>query len=348
MENTHKKCIAIVNVDSILGCCVAMELAQKLEKECKEVELHCLAKKIDHLDRLKKMKNVKLVKIDYNDEKCLHKAMERIHCTILMPEMCENRAKNAKNLICAMLKEKVGGILMVSAEGSESEGLRELNSFHEIERCIQDQHWEQCYLILRKSILNQCFMLWGPAVKEHGEFPLTCEKGCELAPLDACDLTCAIESIVVHYCRHGNPSLSTSSSSSVAAPGSSPFGEHRNKIYTLTGPNKITAEGIVHELNQATGQNVKFKPVSHDELRRYLESLKERQGFPEEDDINPDHDHHHDYAPNEATIRLLLDELALIERGEASFVSGDLEKIIGHKGKTMSDFFKKEKDSFKK
>ncbi|KAF9212085.1 hypothetical protein BGZ59_007257 [Podila verticillata] len=338
----HKTKLAVVNVDTCLGACIALYLAEKLEKECKEVELVCMGKKIDHLERLKKMKNVKLVQIKYDDEKCLHKAMNGICGTILLPEMCENRAKHAKNLLCAMKKEKVGGCLMVSVEGSEAEGLRELNSFHEIERCIQDTHWDKCYLILRNSILNQCFLFWSPVVREQGEFPLTIEKESQMAPLDACDLMCSIETIMVNYCRRHHGSKGAEDTDETA-----PFGEHRNKIYTLTGPSKITAESLVHELNEATGQNVKLKKVSHDELRRYLESLKD-QGWPEEEVDDNDVDALHRYAINEATIKLMMDELDLIKRDEAGFVSGDLEKIIGRKGKTPRDFFKKEKDAFKK
>ncbi|KAF9330013.1 hypothetical protein BG006_006985 [Podila minutissima] len=339
----HKTKLAFVNVDNILGGCVALHLAETLEKECKDVELVCMGKKIDHLDRLKKMKNVKLVQINYEDEKNLCKAMDGISCAIIVPEWREDRAKHGKSLIRAMEKEKVRGVLMVSVEGSEAEGLRELNSFHEIERSVQNTHWDHCYIILRKSILDQCFLLWGPVVKDQGEFPITLQKDSQMAPLDVRDLMSSIETIMTNYCRRQQGSKGAEDTDATA-----PFGEMRNKIYTLTGPAKITTEGFVCELNEATGQNVQFKQVSCDELRRYLESLKNR-GWPQEDEVDAEliDALRYEYAPNDATIRLLLDELELIKRDEASFVSGDLEKITGHKGKTPRDFFMKEKDAFK-
>ncbi|KAF9419984.1 hypothetical protein BGZ94_009263 [Podila epigama] len=326
----HHKKIAVVNVDSWLGCMTAIKLAETLEYECKEVQLVCMGRRIDHLDRLKKMKNVKLVKIDYEDDKCLNKAMSGIRCSILLPEMSERRAEHGKRIVCAMKKEKVGGCLMVSCEGAEAEGLHELNSFHEIERCIKNVDWD-CYLILRKSFLNQCLKLWSRAVKEQCEFPLTIGKDCAMAPLDVCDLICSIETVIVDYCRHHEGLVEEEERT--------PLGKHRNKTYTLTGPNKLTAENMVHELSEITGQNIQYKSVSKDELRRYFESLK--------DEHDVDHDDHH-MAPNEAVIRLILDELELIKRDEAGFVSGDLEKVIGHKGMPLRDFFKKEKDSFRK
>ncbi|KAG0341115.1 hypothetical protein BG000_010170 [Podila horticola] len=340
----NKTKLAVVNVDNWFGCCIALHLAEKLEKECKDVELVCMGKRIDQLERLKKMKNVKLVQINYDDEKNLQKAMDGVCCSILLPELREDRAKHGRNILSAMQKEKVRGCLMLSVEGSEAEGLRELNSFHEIERIVQDTYWEHCYVILRKSIVNQLFMLWAPVVKDQGEFPLTLENNSQMAPIDASDVLSSIENIVTTYCRRHHGSKGVEDSEETA-----PFGGHRNKVYTLTGPAKITAEDLVHELTEATGQNVKFKKVSQDELRRYLESLKNR-GWPKEEDADAediDALHHH-YAPNDATIKLILEEFELINRGEASFVSGDLEKIIGRKGKTSRDFFRKEKDAFKK
>ncbi|KAG0088397.1 hypothetical protein BGZ93_009545 [Podila epicladia] len=339
----HKTKLAIVNVDNVVGACVALHLAERLEKECKDVELVCMGKKIDHLERLRKMKNVKLVQINYDDEKNLCKAMDGISCAILLPELREDRAKHGKNLVRAMEKEKVRGVLMLSVEGSEAEGLRELNSFHEIERSIQNTHWEHCYIILRKSICNQVFLLWAPVVKDQGEFPITLQKDSQMAPIDIRDVLSSIETIVTNYCHRQHGSKGVEDTDATA-----PFGELRNKVYTLTGPAKITTEGFVYEMNEATGQNVQFKHVSRDELRRYLESLKNR-GWPQEEEIDAEliDALRHEYALNESTIRLLLEELELIKRDEASFVSGDLEKITGHKGKTPRDFFKKEKDVFK-
>ncbi|KAG0278307.1 hypothetical protein BGZ95_004264 [Linnemannia exigua] len=375
-SSTHNKKIAITNVDSWLGCCIAVHLAEKLEKRCPNVQIIALTCKDadSHLDKLKKFKNVHIHKIDYNDEKSIERAISGAKCALLLPEMTEHRVKHAKNVLAAMKKEKIKGCLMLSVEGAEiaeNHGLKEIKSFHEIEKMVEE--YCSCYLILRKSILNQCFLLWSPIVQEKQEFPMSCTAECQMAPLDACDLVCAIETVIVEHCRHdddhnkGNPRDSTDTNADAETDESGEKwnfgGIHKNKKYILTGPHKITAQGLVQVLNEETGQRVQFKQVPREELKKYFESLKERENWYEDlsidrccemmdiavaggDDMHEDHDHHH-MAPNQSVINLMLDELELVKKGEVGFVSGDLEKIIGHQGRSVKDFMHKYKDEFR-
>ncbi|KAK3843019.1 MAG: hypothetical protein J3R72DRAFT_474244 [Linnemannia gamsii] len=371
-SSTHSKKVAITNVDSWLGCCIAVHLAEKLEERCPKVQIIALTCKDadSRLDKLKKFKNVHIHKVDYNDEKSIERVISGAQCALLLPEMTEHRVKHAKNVLAAMKKEKIKGCLMLSVEGTEkaeNHGLKEIKSFHDIERMVEE--YCSCYLILRKSILNQCFLLWGPLVQEKQVFPMTCTAECQMAPLDACDLVCAIETVIVEHCRHDddhNKSCHRDSTNAETNESSDQwtFGSaHKNKKYTLTGPHKITAQGLVQTLNEETGQRVQFKQVSREELKKYFESLKEREDWSEDlsidrchemmdiavtrgDDMYEDHDHHH-MAPNESAINLMLDELELVKKGEVGFVSGDLEKIIGHQGKSVKDFMRKYKDEFR-
>ncbi|KAG0321213.1 hypothetical protein BGZ99_004066 [Dissophora globulifera] len=356
--------IALTNADSWLGCRTACQLAQELKKKCEDVQLVCMVRKTEHLDKLKKFKNVHIEKVDYEDEKSLEKAFRGVSCTIIFPEMDEHRAKYARHVIQAMKNQHVKSCMLISVQnaGDSSSHLKEIQSFHEIEKEVQ-QHSEG-YLILRKSILNQWFFLWAPIVQERGEFPISTTKQCEMVPLDVCDLICAIQTIVVDKCRQGYQAGSTDFFN---------FGQYMNKVYTLTGPQKITAERLVEELRDVTGEKIKIKEVSREELKKYFESLRKRRDEFHEDgeggvdtdmhqDLldrslasagsddhsdNDDRDDHHRLMPNEAAINLLLDELELVRKGESGFVSGDLEKITGHSGRTTREFLRKEKDAFK-
>ncbi|KAG0303228.1 hypothetical protein BGZ98_006875 [Dissophora globulifera] len=356
--------IALTNADSWLGCRTACQLAQELEKKCEDVQLVCMVRKTEHLDKLKKFKNVHIEKVDYEDEKSLEKAFRGVSCTILFPEMDERRAKYARHVIQAMKNQHVKSCMLISVQnaGDSSSHLKEIQSFHEIEKEVQ-QHSEG-YLILRKSILNQWFFLWAPIVQERGEFPISTTKQCEMVPLDVCDLICAIQTIVVDKCRQSHQAGSTELFN---------FGQYTNKVYTLTGPQKITAERLVEELRDVTGEKIKIKEVSREELKKYFESLRKRSGEFHDDgeggvdadmhqDLldrslasagsddhsdDDDRDDHHRFMPNEAAINLLLDELELVRKGESGFVSGDLEKITGHSGRTTREFLRKEKDAFK-
>jgi len=379
------KRIAITNVDSWLGCCVALHVAQELEKKCKDVELICLARKTDHLEKLKKFKNVRLHEVNYDKKETLEKALHQVCATVLIPEMDERRVEQAKHLLSAMKNQGVRGCMMISVQGANeagpSGGLHELKGYHEIEKMVEKES-DKCYLILRKSILDQCFLLWSPIVQEKKEFPLTCDRACEMTPLDACDLVCAIETIIVEHCRRGregerlveeheqDQQLQLTEEEVIG------FGKHHNKTYTLTGPQIITPEHLCQELQDVTGEKIEFKHVSREELKKYLESLRNRADWTEELDVDccqtllrpvtggaahlaaaaaatmskiagGERGGRHHFAPNEAMIKLLLDEFELVKEKKAGLVSRDLEKILGHHGRPLKDFLKKEKDAFK-
>ncbi|KAF9945166.1 hypothetical protein BGZ72_001589 [Mortierella alpina] len=340
-KSSTERRVAITNVDSWLGHCVAYGLARELEQKCKDATLICLARNTDRLDKLKGFKNVHVVKVDYNDTNQLEKAFQGVNCTILVPEMDERRAELGKNVLDAMNKQDVRSCMMISCDGtSENCGLKSIESFSKLEKQVE-KSCSSCYLILRNGLLNQCFFLWSHAVKEKAEFPLTIEKDNKMAPLDAHDVVRAITSIVVKKCQETDHGAA--------------FASHKNKIYTLTGPNELTPEHFVREMSDVIGKEVKFRHVERDELKKYLESLMHRPLLPmctSEDaptaagggGHGPDD---HEYFPsNEAMIELLLDEFEMIKRGKAGFGSNDLEKILGHQGKSVRDFLRKEKDSF--
>lgn len=375
------KRIAITNVDSWLGCCLTLHLAQELEKKCKNVEIIALARKVDHLEKLKKLKNVRLHEICYDKKETLEKAFHQVCATILIPEMDAKRVEQAKHVLCAMKNQGVRACMMLSVQGANeaSQNLPELKSFHEIEKEVE-RECTKCFLILRKSILDQCFLLWSPIVQEKKELPLTVERACEMTPLDACDLVCAIETIIVEHCRRqeGEADLEHDMVLGLTEKAIVGFGQHHNRIYTLTGPQTITPEHLVQELSEIIGQKVEFKHVSREELKKYLESLKNRSNWAEEVNVDccqeilkpvtglathlassavaiagkltgsgGDEEGRHHFVPNEAMIKLLLDEFELVKEKKAGLVSRDLDKILGHRGRPIKEFLKKEKDAFK-
>ncbi|KAF9573464.1 hypothetical protein EC968_008549 [Mortierella alpina] len=336
MNSQSQKRVAITNVDSWLGYCAAYGLAQDLAKNCKDVTLVCLARNTDRLDKLKDLKNVHIVKVDYQDTNSLEKALQGVCCTVLFPEMDHRRAELGKNVLDAMHKQGIKSCMMISCDGaSEDCHLKSIESFCKLEKEVE-KSCSSCYLILRGGFLNQTFFFWSHAVKERAEFPLTIEKNNKMAPLDAHDFVGAISSIVVKKCQETGHEAG--------------FGPHKNRTYTLTGPNELTPEHLVRELSEAIGKDVKLRHVERDELKKYLESLIHRPVLPLDMPLGGgdyDHDHREYYPANEAMIELLLDELEMIKRGKAGFASNDLQKILGHQGKSIRDFLHKEKDAFK-
>jgi hypothetical protein len=164
------------------------------------------------------------------------------------------------------------------------------------------------------------------------------------------DLVCAIDTIIVENYHHGDGPECI-------------FGDHKNKTYTLTGPEQVTPERIVHELSDIVGKEIKVEEVDREELKKYIESLREDDEWNKDVDLDwrqlllqdrrDAHGNEHErdrgrhMTPSEASINLCLDELELIGDGGGGTVSGDLAKILGHSGKTIKAFLQKEKDIFK-
>ncbi|KAF9353156.1 hypothetical protein BGX26_009067 [Mortierella sp. AD094] len=352
------KKIAITSVDSWIGYCSAYFLSQELAKTCPGVELVCLARKTEDLCHLEKLKNVHIHKTDYEDEKSLEKHLRDVNCVLLIPEMRERRVKLAKNVLSAMKNENVKSCLLLSVEGAgdASSHLKEIVSYHEIEKEVKDRC--ECYIILRRSFISQSLLYWAHHVREKTEFLITTNKDSVMVPIDMCDIIHAIGSLVT---PEG-------------------FGGYKNKTFTLTGPQAITMEHFIQELSEMTGQEIALKQVSREDLKKDLESTKKHTDLSEEFDVDkchqypiscldnvtdPEgvdessgqqhrhhrhhyhHHHYHHHAPNESTVDLILDELELVKKGEAGFISEDLQKILGRPGKELTDFLSKEKNAFK-
>ncbi|KAF9932703.1 hypothetical protein FBU30_007546 [Linnemannia zychae] len=363
MPSFHSKKFAITNVDSWLSYCIALHIAENFERKCPNIQLVVLTCKdaTSDLDKLKKFKNVHIHKVNYSDEKSLEKVFSGVDCSILLPEMTEHRVKHSKNILCAMKKVKVKGCLMLSVEGTDEHldhGFHEIKTFVEIEKMVEES--VSCYSVLRRSILNQCFLLWSSIVREKGEFPMPCTAECPMVPVDACDIICAIETIMMDSCSHSESNYYDIEESDDQWT----FGSiHKNKKFTLTGPFKITPKELVQILNDETGQNTQLKQVTREELKKYFESLKDHEECSENLDVSSCHkmmdipineaddihgdSHHRHMVPNESTLNLLLDELELVKKGKADLVTGDLEKIIKRDSKSVKDFLRKYKDDFR-
>jgi len=337
------KTIAISNVDSLIGCAVACHVACVLEKQCPDVRIIALAKNPDKVEKIRKHKNVHVEKLDYNDVNSIQNALKGTGCILIVPEMDENRTVMNSKLVEAINHCGIKSAILLSCLGSES-GKHELQSFHDIERQVQDN--VDCYVILRKGVLHQCFRWWSKAVQERGEFPLSIDENSKFSPLNLCDYIKAIEMIILEHCKK-------------RVEGDDPKfilgGKHHNKIYNLTGPRAYNGENLVQELNRAVGNKddpVKFKKVSREELEKILEENIEHTSTLDEFDFDQCENlmmakGGYQFKPNKVMIRILLDEFEWINEGEAGFVSDDLRNITGHEGKKLEDYFTEEKDYFR-
>ena len=95
---------------------------------------------------------------------------------------------------------------------------------------------------------------------------------------------------------------------------------HENKIYSLTGDPAITFSDVAKILSEVTGKEVPYSPISDQE---FIE-LKVAQGFPE------------------FVAKFALGWVQGMNNGEWERQSGDLEKLIGHKPQTATEYLRDE------
>ncbi|KAF9372045.1 hypothetical protein CPC16_002676 [Podila verticillata] len=334
------KSIALTNANFWVGCSAALHLSQIFEKNFKDVELVCLARDDENLDMLKQLKNVRVEKVDYEDEATLRNALHGVSCMILFMEMDERKVEFGKNLVAAMKKEHISSCLMVSIRGAGNSRLRSHKAYREVEQEVEKNFSN--YVILRKATVSQTFLFWSHSVEELGQLPMAVDQDTLSTYVDLIDVIAVIETIAIEHCR-----LHSQRPNSIV----DSFGKYTNKIYTLTGPEQTHPGGVVEILNASSDNNVEFKKVSREELGQYFRSLSKHEDWEKVDAeqckslLKSHGGHRHHYAPSLPVIDLILDEYEWCSID--STLSPDMREILGREGKTLRDFFLKEKEAFK-
>ncbi|KAG0043432.1 hypothetical protein BGZ89_006460 [Linnemannia elongata] len=334
------KTIALTNANSWIGCSTALQLSQGLQRYFKDVQLVCLVRDDENLDVLKQLKNVRVEKVDYEDETTLERALHGVSCTVMLVEMDERRVLFGKNLVAAMKEKRVNSCLMISLRGAGQSRMRGHQAYREIEQDIEMNIPN--YVILRKTFLSQALLFWSHSVEERCQFPMAMKQDTLSTHVDLIDVVAVIETITIEHCR-----VTSQRPDSIV----DCFGKHTNRIYTLAGPEQTHSRGIVQILNASSANNVEFKKVSREELAQYFRSLTKHDGWGkvDADQCKKLLDWHggprRQYAPTLPMIDLLLDEHEWCSI-DNTLVS-DMKEILGREGRTLRDFFLKEKEAFK-
>jgi len=334
MQSSRKQLI-VTNADGWVGNCIALHLNSKIggQDPKTQMKIVCLARDPSKCDRLKR-EGMEVHKVDYNDVNNISQLIRNSHGVIYVPEMNEKRVEWARNMGQAMKKERVHCSLIVSFVGADSQK-KELRAYYEMEKEIKENCEDWC--IVRKSLLMETFFLWSAIVQDKSEFPLCVQKDSQFAPLCLTDLCNAVTEIIQQQARQDTH-------------------VHRKQTYTLTGPQKLTAQQLVHELQNAIGggYDIKFKEVSRHELENYLRSLRQRSPFTEVFNEVVEtggggtggHDKRMD-VPNDTEINVILEYLEYVKEGKANFTSDDLKKITGNEGEPIRRFFEKHSKEFR-
>lgn len=112
----------------------------------------------------------------------------------------------------------------------------------------------------RPDWTTQHLHLWAPFVEKHAQLPMPLHPDTELCPIDMTDLCSVVQAIVLNWDHSILPVHLDN--------------EHDGQVYTLTGPEPVTAKELVTRLAKATGcDSLKYKAVRPMDTQFYLEQL---------------------------------------------------------------------------
>ncbi|GJJ79171.1 hypothetical protein EMPS_11530 [Entomortierella parvispora] len=271
--------LAITACDTYTGQRLALQLAEYLSKHHRSpsndqatdtvpTELVCLARNPDKCGLLQKKKNVKVVKISYDDPTSLALAIRGITTVVLVPEIEPQRLDWINTMVDIFKQEQVVRCVVISCIGTDAPEKSELDAFRRMEESVTSniQRWT----VLREGFRFQTLFYWISMVQDQGVLGMPIKKEATYSPLDIIDLGHAL--IVI-----------------VFPPENDSGAHHDGQTYTLTGPETVNGPKLSDELSKAltpmkgkpsnppeVPSPIVYKETSKDEIRRYLVSLREK------------------------------------------------------------------------
>lgn len=202
-------------------------------------------------ENLKRLPDVEIVEMDFEDQDSLHAAFTHVDKVFLVTPFEEDQVQMAKTLVDEAKRTGVKHIVRLSALGADAEPGIQLGRWHrEIEKYIEDSGIP--YTFLRPASFMQNFVTYSDkSIKEEGRFYQSKGEG-KVAYIDTRDIAAvAVEALI---------------------------GEgHEGKIYELTGPEALSNDDVAQIISEVTGKQVGYVDVPVQEAKLVMKE----QGVPE-------------------------------------------------------------------
>ncbi|KAJ1512630.1 hypothetical protein HMI55_006160 [Coelomomyces lativittatus] len=262
---------------------------------------------------------------DPNSVDSIQKCMEGIHSILIVPSPATGLSPVSTNIIQAAERASVHHSLLWScsavtevgggapgAPGGRTEELPELEKgkkFLEAMKLLEDTFQRSKInkkVIARVTFPMQSLFYFTDVIQNRGILPLAMGSG-RFNPVHLKDVASACAKIL---------------SSDIPE-------EHKNQVYTFTGPHEITAKELVDEFNKTLQAKIELKEMSLPEFRDTLKKLVDNgQMLEYEKDV-------------------MVYENYLISINKAAKTTPDLKKILQRDPANISSFFEENKDAFR-
>jgi uncharacterized protein YbjT (DUF2867 family) len=196
-------------------------------------------------ENLKRLPDVELVEIEFNNPESLHAAFTHVDKLFLITPFADEQVEMAKTLLDEAKNAGVKHIVNLSFIGAGAKGSMQLARWHrEIEEYIEQSGIP--YTFLRPNNFMQNFEHDNAeSIRQDGKLYMSTGNG-KVAYIDARDIaTVGVEALL----------------------GSG----HEGKTYDLTGPEALAADEIAEMISEVTGQKVAFVNIPEDVLRERIQ-----------------------------------------------------------------------------
>ena len=217
----------------------------------------------------------------------------------------------------------------------DRERWRHLNQYHQIEEKLKQQFGEHNCCIIRSTMFNQFFYYVTPMVEDRNALCLPIKQDQRWGTVDLRDVVEAICKLVRQNVQVGR-------------------GQGQKQLYRFTPTHLMNGQEMARGMAEAVERNpdeFKYHQIKQEEMWHHLKRIRDDERFRER---QPGGGTETRYTVpigrylNDHCIELLLEFMELTNRGKAEIKSHDLKEILGREPQPLHEYFKKNRDQFKR
>lgn len=196
------------------------------------------------------------------------------------------------------------------------------------------------HCIVRSQLFNQFFYFLAPAIENENVLTLPVKKNQKWGTVNLVDVVEGIFCMAKKHHQEGRNSTG-------------------KNIYEFTASHSLSGEEMAREIGEGLGRQdqMKYKQVNSDEFMKCLEKMKQDKRFKERP-----HDAKGDFRQgrdgwwslpmgqflNHPAMELIMEYFCLANKGQLDHHTDDLKKVLGRNPHSLKDYFKINRECFKK
>ncbi|CEG70493.1 hypothetical protein RMATCC62417_06380 [Rhizopus microsporus] len=351
--NSRNLCV-VTNGDSYPGyifsyriLCAMKKREDRFANECK-LRVLCRDKE-SHRMRLLKEMGAEVVKVDYRDENKLREMMKDAAHVCLIPEHSRECVEEAQCVIKAAKHQGVEYISMHSVVGcdrtsehssGEEQKYCHLAQYHQIEKMVKEQFGNN-HCIVRICLFNQMFYFMAPQIEGEGILALPVKEDAKWGCIDLNDWVNAIYNLALKEHEKRERTIGSTG---------------KKQLYQFTPQRVMSSKEIAREIGEGLGsQELRYKRISDDEMRQYLQKMKDDERFREEPkhEKEPKWDQDGPWSYpigrylNDHLIELMLEYWRMANDGKQEIHTNDLKEVLEIEPRSVKDYFHKNRNQFR-